>query len=156
RTEISLTRNLAEDAKAEALAEAGVNRAILVLLGVDDSIPLRVDGKPFAFAYDGGRVQVSMQDEGGKIDLNRAADAVLQGLFTSVGVSQDAAHHLVDAIADFRDADDLRHANGAEDTDHARARLPYNAKDAPFAATEELLRVNGMTPDVYVRVAPYV
>jgi general secretion pathway protein K len=156
RTEIALTRNLAEDAKAEALAEAGVNRAILVLLGLDDSIAWRADGTPFAFEYGGGIVQVSMQDEGGKIDLNRAGDAVLQGLFTSLGVNQDAAQHLVDAIADFRDADGLKHVNGAEDAEYARAGLPYDAKDAPFAATEELLQVFGMTPEIYARVAPLV
>jgi general secretion pathway protein K len=153
RTEIALTRNLAEDAKAEALIEAGVNRSILVLLGLDESIPWRVDGTPFAFDYGGGIVQVSIQDEGGKIDLNRSGDAVLRGLFTSVGVGQDAAQHLVDAIADFRDADRLRHVNGAEDA-YARAGLP--SKDAPFAATEELLQVYGMTPEIYARVVPYV
>jgi general secretion pathway protein K len=156
RTEIALTRNLAEEAKAEALAEAGVNRAMLVLLGLDETLPWRVDGTAFAFDYDGGTVRVSLQDEGGKIDLNRAGDAVLQGLFASVGVGQDAAQHLVDAIADFRDADGLRHLNGAEDTDYARAGLPYDAKDAPFAATEELRQVFGMTPELYARVAPYV
>ena len=156
RTEIALTRNLAEEAKAEALAEAGVNRAILVLLGLDETIPWRVDGSAFAFDYSGGTVRVSLQDEGGKIDLNRAGDAVLQGLFTSVGVGQDAAQHLVDAIADFRDADGLRHLNGAEDAEYAKAGLPYDAKDAPFAATEELLQVFGMTPELYARVAPYV
>ena len=156
RTEIALTRNLAEEAKAEALAEAGVNRAILILLGLDETIPWRVDGGAFAFDYGGGTVRVSLQDEGGKIDLNRAGDAVLQGLFTSVGVGQDAAQHLVDAIADFRDADGLRHLNGAEDAEYARAGLPYDAKDAPFAATEELLQVFGMTPEIYAHVAPYV
>ena len=156
RTEIALTRNLAEEAKAEALAEAGVNRAILVLLGLDETIPWRIDGTAFAFDYGGGTVRVSLQDEGGKIDLNRAGDAVLQGLFTSVGVGQDAAQHLVDAIADFRDADGLRHLNGAEDAEYAKAGLPYDAKDAPFAAKEELLQVFGMTPELYARVAPYV
>jgi general secretion pathway protein K len=153
RTEIALTRNLAEEAKAEALAEAGVNRAIVILLGLDDSVHWRVDGTPFAFAYAGGTVQVSLQDEGGKIDLNRAGDAVLQGLLTSVGVGPEAAQHLVDAIADFRDADDLRHVNGAEDAEYARAGLPYDAKDAPFAATDEL-QVFGMTPEIHARVAP--
>jgi general secretion pathway protein K len=156
RTEIALTRNLAAEAKAEALAEAGVNRAILILLGLDDTIPWRVDGTAIAFSYGGGTVQLSLQDEGGKIDLNRAGDTVLQGLFTSVGVGQDAAQHLVDAIADFRDADGLRHLNGAEDAEYARAGLPYDAKDAPFAATDELLQVFGMTPELYARVAPYV
>jgi general secretion pathway protein K len=157
RTEIALTRNLAEEAKAEALAEAGVSRAILVLLGLDETIPWRVDGTAFAFDYAGGTVRVSVQDEGGKIDLNRAGDAVLQGLFTSVGgVAPERAQHLVDAIADFRDADGLRHLNGAEDAEYARAGLPYDAKDAPFAAAEELLQVFGMTPEIYGRVAPYV
>jgi general secretion pathway protein K len=156
RTEIALTRNLAAEAKAEALAEAGVNRAILILLGLDDTIPWRVDGTAIAFGYGGGTVQLSLQDEGGKIDLNRAGDTVLQGLFTSVGVGQDAAQHLVDAVADFRDADGLRHLNGAEDAEYARAGLPYDAKDAPFAATDELLQVFGMTPEIYARVAPYV
>lgn len=160
RTEIALTRNLEEDAQAEALAEAGVNRAILVLLGLDmgfdPTLPWRVDGTPFALEYGGGTMQVSIQDEGGKIDLNRAGDAVLQGLFISVGVAPEAAQHLADAIADFRDADDLGHVNGAEDTDYARAGLPYDAKDAPFAATEELLEVLGMTPEIYARVAPSI
>ncbi len=156
RTEIALTRNLAEEAKAEALAEAGVSRAMLALLGLDETMPWQVDGTPFAFEYGGGTVQLSMQDEGGKIDLNRARDAVLQGLFTSVEVAPEAAQHLVDAIADFRDADSLRHANGAEDADYAKAGLPYDAKDAPFEATEELLQVLGMTPEIYARVAPYI
>jgi general secretion pathway protein K len=156
RTEIALTRNLTEEAKADALAEAGINRAILVLLGLDESIPWRVDGTPFAFTYGDGTVQVLMRDEGGKIDLNRANDAVLQALFISVGVGQEAAQHLVDAIADFRDADSLKHVNGAEDPEYARAGLPYDAKDAPFAATEELQQVFGMTPEIYARVAPYV
>src|SRR5207244_5133939 len=97
-----------------------------------------------------------MQDEGGKIDLNRSAGSVLQGLFTSVGVAPASAERLADAIADFRDADNLRRPNGAEDADYAAANLPYDAKDAPFATTEELLQVLGMTRALYDRVAPLI
>lgn len=156
RGRLALTRNLAEEAKAEALAEAGVNRAMLVLLGLDESVPWRVDGGSFSFNFAGGQVRVTLQDEGGKIDLNRAADAVLQGLFTSVGVEPDQAQRLADAVADFRDADDLRRLNGAEDPDYAAAGLPADAKDAPFAAIEEFQQVLGVTPELYRSVAPLV
>lgn len=156
RSGLALARNLAEEAKAEALAEAGVNRAMLVLLGLDDTIPWRVDGGSFSFDLGGGSVRVTLQDEGGKIDLNRAADAVLQGLFTSVGVAPDQAQRLADAVADFRDADDLRRLNGAEDPDYAAAGLPVDAKDGPFAAVEELQQVLGMTESLYRSVAPLI
>jgi general secretion pathway protein K len=157
RTELALVRNLDGEARADALAEAGVNRAILILLGLDTSVPWRVDGTPIELtSADGSVVRILIQDEGGKIDLNRSAGTVLQSLFVTVGLAPDAAQHLADAVIDFRDADELRQVNGAEDADYASAGLRHDAKDAPFASTEELLQVLGMTPDLYERVAPLV
>jgi hypothetical protein len=78
RTQIALTQNLAEEAKAEALAEAGVNRAVLVLLGLDESIPWRVDGTPFAFEYGGGIVQVSMRS---RVLTNTLRNAIAHSFF---------------------------------------------------------------------------
>ena len=156
RVAVNLARNDIENAKAEAIADAGINRAELGLLGLDAALPWSVDGTPYSFAFADGTVTVSMQDEGGKIDLNRSAGPVLQGLFTSVGVAPEAASHLADAISDFRDADNLRRLNGAEDADYAAANLPYDAKDAPFATTEELQQVLGMTRPLYDRVAPLI
>ncbi len=199
RTETMLARNLIENAKAEALADAGVYRAVhellapksegvlspqilkLLTLGSDTAAARRrierdlrsklgqtpqaetegpfvdgwrTDGTVYAWPFGGGRVSVSIQDEDGKIDLNTAADELLRGLFLSVGLDDDASAALVDAIADFRDGDDLHRLNGAEDRDYAGAGLPYGAKDAPFEAVEELQQVLGMTPAVYRRVAP--
>ncbi|HTO81980.1 MAG TPA: hypothetical protein VMQ73_07080 [Methylomirabilota bacterium] len=156
RVEVNLTRNSIENAKAEALADAGVNRAILGILGLDKSLPWAVDGTPYVLDLTGGTVTVAMQDEGGKIDLNRSANQVLQGLFTSVGVAPENAARLADAIADFRDADSLRRPNGAEAADYAAANLPYGPKNAPFATTEELLQVLGMTRPLFERVAPLI
>ena len=54
-------------------------------------------------------------DETAKIDLNAAGEVLLRGLFTSVGgADPDLALRLVDAVMDWRDADDLRRPNGAE------------------------------------------
>jgi general secretion pathway protein K len=156
RTELALVRNLESEAKADALAEAGVNRAILILLGLDSSVPWRVDGTPIELASVDGVVRIVIQDEGGKIDINRSADAVLEALFAQVGVAAEAAEHLADAILDFRDADNLRQLNGAEDAEYVAAGLRHDAKDAPFASTEELLQVLGMTPDLFERLEPLV
>ena len=181
RSQANLVRNLVENAKAEALADGGVYRAILGLLeplsrqrlperrpeleqvllpepgdtlGPETDHGWRVDGTVYVWPFGGGRVWVSIQDEGGKIDLNAAPDELLRGLFLSVGLDEDASAALVDAIVDFRDEDDLRRLNGAEDRDYAATGLPWGAKDAPFEAIEELQRVLGMTPVLYEAVAP--
>ena len=154
RTEINLARNLVENAQAEALADAGVHLAILALLDPDPAKRPRADGTPFQVMFGGAEITVSVQDEGGKIDLNRAPDELLRGLFVSLGVEAAEADALVDAIADFRDADDLLRLNGAEDRDYEDAGLPWGAKDAPFEAVEELRQVIGMTAELYRLVAP--
>jgi general secretion pathway protein K len=156
RIEVNLTRNLIEEAKAEAMADAGISRAMLGLVATDDAAFWRPDGTPYDFAFADGFVRVTLQDESGKIDLNRSAGPVLQALFEAAGLAPPQAQQLVDAMADYRDADHLRHANGAEDADYAAAGLSYDAKDAPFAMTEELLQVPGVTRELFDRVAPYV
>ncbi|MCH8184451.1 MAG: general secretion pathway protein GspK [Proteobacteria bacterium] len=101
-------------------------------------------------------LRIVIEDEAGKVDLNRAPDQLLVDLFVAVGVGDQRASELVDAIVDFRDRDNLRRLNGAEDGDYERAGLPYGAKDAPFEAIEELQRVLGMTRALYRAVAPSI
>lgn len=86
RTEVTLARNLVEDAKAGALAAAGVNRAIAGLMEGDTASPWREDGTVYAWVYGGGEVRISVRDEGGKLDLNRAPDRQLVGLFRAAGL----------------------------------------------------------------------
>ncbi len=154
RTEINLTRNLVENATAEALADAGVHRAILGLLLPSEAAYWRGDGTVYAWRFGSGEVRISIQDEGGKIDLNRAAVELVARLFVAVGLDAQESAVLADRIADFRDPDDLRRLNGAEDRDYADNDLSYGAKDALFEAVEELQQVLGMTRALYDRVAP--
>ncbi len=154
RTDINLTRNLIDNAKAEALADAGVFQAIAGLFAPVHQGGWRVDGTVYAWAYGGGEIRVSVQDEGGKIDLNAGQDVLLRILFQSLGLEDQESNALADAIVDFRDPDDLRRLNGAEDADYALAGLAHDAKDAPFRAVEELHQVLGMTPALYDRIAP--
>ena len=156
RTEVRLARNALDNARAEALADAGVYRAIYELLGPNDGTKWRVDGRVYQIEFHEGVVRVSIQDEGGKIDLNHARDEHLRRLFQLVGLDDREAGALVDAIVDFRDEDNLHRLNGAEDTDYEAAGLAYGAKDAPFEAVEELRQVMGMTWEIFRKVAPYL
>lgn len=155
RTDVTLTYNALESAKAELLAEAGLHRTILGLLATDEEgKQWRVDGSIYGWRFDGGDIRVSVQDEGGKIDLNAAQNDLLRALFLSAEVDPDLADTLVDSILDFRDPDDLRHHSGAEDDDYAAAGLKHDAKDGPFDSIEELNQVYGMTAALYEQVAP--
>ena len=154
RTEVNLARNEAESARAEAMADAGVNAAILGLLTNNPQREWRVDGTVYAWRFEGGELRANAWDEGGKIDLNVGSNAVLKSLFEAAGVDADKAAALVDAIVDFRDPNDLRQLNGAEDQDYHAAGLPYGAKDAPFETVDELRQVLGMTPALFDTVAP--
>ena len=156
RTDIQMAFNVSENAKARALAEAGVNRAALALLETQAENRWRADGTVYPYAFGGGKIRISIHDEGGKIDLNKGRDEHLRRLFVLVGLDQDASSALVDAIADFRDADDLTRLNGAEDRDYRAAGLSHEAKDAPFEAAEELRLVLGTTPEIYENVRPFV
>jgi general secretion pathway protein K len=98
-------------------------------------------------------ISANATDESGKIDLNAAPDVLLKNLFQSVGVDADTAMHLVDAIGDWKDADDLRRPYGAESADYKAAGLSYGPANAPFESVAELQRVLGMTPAIYAAVA---
>ncbi len=207
RTEVNVVRNQIENAQAEALAEAGLARALLGLLAGRHAIdfgdglerlrgepggepggelgdgepragasadpeagqalagePWRADGTVYAWRFGGGALRISVHSEAGKIDLNAADQALLRGLFRvaawtgpdgeAAGLDRAEADALVDAIRDFADPDDLTRLNGAEDPDYRAAGLPWGAKDAPFAAVEELQQVLGMTAPLYRAVAP--
>lgn len=135
-----------------AIAEAGINLAVLSLVTGEATRRGWVNGMPRELIFEGIPITVAIQDEAGKIDLNTSADIWLQKLFTSVGVSTGRAEALVDAIADYRDPDDLRRASGAEIEDYRAAGRASGPKNAPFELIEELSDVLGMTTELFKQV----
>jgi general secretion pathway protein K len=154
RTEVTLARNLVENAKAKALADAGVHAAMLGLHRREVEKRWRADGTVYSMASGEGEVSIVINDEAGKIDLNAAPDELIQGLLVAVGLEEGEAQALTAAIADFRDADDETHLGGAEDAEYRAAGLAWGPKNKPFDAVEELHQVLGMTREVYALAAP--
>jgi general secretion pathway protein K len=156
RTEARLARNQLENAKAQALADGGVQRAVLGLLELEPESVWRADGRVYGFALGEGEVEISIRDEDGKIDLNEAPLELLAGLFTALGLEPEGAQALAERIGDFRDPDHDPLSLGAEDPAYVAAGLAEGAADRPFVNEAELVRVLGMTEDLYRRIQPHV
>jgi general secretion pathway protein K len=155
-----IARNMADDAATRAAADAGIQRAILDLVSSPNVLTqtrkFHADGTVYTWRFANCLVRLSVQDERGKIDLNQAPEMLLAALFESVGIDRSRAQSLGDAIADFRDADNLPRLSGAEEADYRSGGAAWAPKNAPFQSVEELQQVLGMTPQIYARVAPYL
>jgi general secretion pathway protein K len=158
QTTARAARNLVENAKARAAADAGVQRSILDLLnqlmmtGYKTAFPS--DGTEYMWRFADSAVRITVHDEASKVDLNRAPEDVIAAYFGSKGISVDRAKSLAAAIADFRDSDDFPRLGGAEQADYQAAGLAWGPKNAPFEGVEELSEVLGMTPEIYDLVSP--
>jgi general secretion pathway protein K len=157
RSETLVVRNSVSMARAEAIADAGVNRAVFEMYRIGNPTDgWKRDGTRYDWTFDGAAVKVEMRDESAKIDINAAADLLLRGLLVNAGVADDEAVKIVDAILDWRDADSLKRPNGAEEPEYRAAGLTYRPANAPFQAIEELQLVLGMRPEIYRRIAPLI
>jgi general secretion pathway protein K len=157
RTEAMVIGNSISMARAEAIAGAGVQRAIFEIYRNDNSPEAwKRDGTAYGFEFDGVPVQVEIRDESAKIDINTAFEPLLRGLLVTSGLPDDEAARVLDAILDWRDPDSLKRPNGAEEPDYKAAGLSYKPANAPFQAIEELQLVLGMRPELYRRLAPHI
>ena len=156
RSQVKAAASTVGSSTAQGLADAGVQLAVLdLVLGRQDPAYQRrfgVGAKPFACdAGDGRRLAVSISDEAGKVDLNGAADRLLQALLVGVGASKG----LADAIIDFRDDDNIKRPQGAERDDYSAAGRP-GPKNAPFSAVEEIEQVLGVDAELAARLRPHI
>lgn len=156
RVETRLAHNHLDTARARALVEAGVNRAIMELFVSNASERWRFDGSVYEFEFDGSRVQAAIRNATGLIDLNTAQAPLLLTVLDGLGVDEPTALGLADAILDWRDPDNLLHLHGAEDRDYRHAGLEWEARDGPFTSIDELRYVMGMTKEIFLRLAPYL
>lgn len=154
RGHVRLMGNLTTRSEAGALADAGVYRGMYELFkSPTDGARWMPDGRPYEFQLSAGKITVSMLDEAAYIDLNVAPEKLLSGLLVSIGVAEDQAAILVDAILDWRDPDDLTRPSGAERDEYLAAGRDYGPANARFRTVDELKRVLGVTPELYDKIA---
>jgi len=156
RTENLTTRFLFDATRARYAAEAGLSLAVYQLRRPDPLNRWVADGRVYEGTFDDAKLEISIVDEAGKVDINVADEATLFALMQAVGVEEPRARKLVDAIMDWRDADDLVRANGAEKLDYQAAGLSWEPANTGFQTTGQIQQVLGMTYEIYERLAPYI
>ncbi len=102
-----------------------------------------------------GRFQVVVADLNARIDLNAAGEGVLRALFQDL-FGQGHGSALLDALQDWKDADDAPRPEGAEAGEYLEEESPFLPRNGPLQRLDELSRIQGFTESVTTRLAPYV
>lgn len=169
RTEVDIWSNYKDEIKSYFIARAGIERAIIELqrmkavnvtstevkedtVEVKEDAVWRTDGTPHEIAFHEGNFKVIIEDEAGKLDINKSTEDDLGSLLVGLGVPAEDIDIIVDSIMDWRDKDDLHHLNGAEKEYYEALPEPYTCKNGDFDTIEELLLVRGMTRELYEKL----
>ncbi len=154
RSEALSARNALSLAQARAAADGAIERMAFELSRPRYPTAWASDGQPRRWRDGDVDIVASGVDESSRIDVNAAPDALLKGLVEQVGgADPEIAARIVDGILDWRDPDEAKRPNGAEEADYRQAGLPQRPPNAPFETVSEVARVLGMTPAIYTRIA---
>jgi general secretion pathway protein K len=119
-------------------------------------------GDPWMFAdslfsgpvyIDSIRVDVQARDLGTQLNINLADVDQLKAFFAFVLGDYAKADQLAATIVDWRDLDDTPQVDGDEVDGYVKKGLLAIPTNANFRRIEDLLMVEGMTPEIYARVA---
>jgi general secretion pathway protein K len=101
-------------------------------------------------------VDVAALDLGTQLNINSMGEQQLRTFFSFALRDFATADKIAQAVLDWRDADSIPRSNGAERDDYirdGRLALPTNQT---FREVSDILNVDGMTPEIYARVSPYL
>ncbi len=165
RVETDAARNFRDETSAYYIATAGIQMALNEISEGSDFVMIDGNGRlAFVKIEDGdikpveakreldlgeGRVAYSIYDEKGKININTASWETVETLLMLSGVEKAQSDIIVDSIVDWGDVDHEHHLNGAESDYYISLPTPYEAKNGPMDAVEELLLVQGMNPRIF-------
>ena len=155
RSETERTETNVDDTKAYFLARGGIERAAMHVFwsrmySSETGEPLYYGpGMPtMDLAFPGGEVRVEIIPENSRLSLNGSLPVTLLRLLEALGVAPDRATQITAAIVDWRSPADPMHPSPF-DAFYSAQRPTFLARHASFQENEELLLVQGMTPDIY-------
>jgi len=148
RREATVARFQVDATQARAAAEAGIRIAMLGLLDNDPDRRWHADGRAYQLSFGDAALEISVSAETGRIDLNAADPILIEGALRVAGVSDEGEQTaLRDAIVDWR---------GGSGRGSKPFANPDEDRTGPFLATEDLLKVPGVSPRLFARLAPLV
>jgi len=138
--------------QASLIAEGAIHRAILSLVDPSDPLRWHIDGTPQTLNILGHDVNIRIESEAGKIDLNAAPPSVLVALFRFAQLSASDSETLADRVVAWRSPI----PSGAVDSTtniYRDAGRSYGPRHGSFRSVGELRMVLGMTDAVQAALA---
>ncbi|MBL6936610.1 MAG: general secretion pathway protein GspK [Alphaproteobacteria bacterium] len=148
-TSAKIEKNAWTQIEVRNAADTAVQSTIMSLF--DPGKPLALDGRVQRSRVGGTALAVSIQDEGGLIDLNHASVGLLKTLVKAGGVDAEAADTLVARIVYWRSPPQEDSSLAGDDDGGDRSFRPRRGS---FQSLDELKLVPGLSPEIYDRIAP--
>jgi general secretion pathway protein K len=95
-------------------------------------------------------IEVTVQDTSGLLNASSPNASILANFTQQYAGSEALGMSIAAALADWQDRDDIARLDGAEQADYASG----DVRNGPLQYSEELLFVQGMTPQLYANIAP--
>lgn len=153
RAEVERTENSLQGLRAEYLARAGLDRALnYMMYGPGPRWP---DGRPrfweigipfFRFQFPAGDVVVELIPETSKLSVNDGKPEELLRLMVAMGLPPGQAQQIAMAIVDWRSPSPQ---GSPFDALYLAATPSFRAPHASLQQIEELLSIQGVTPELY-------
>jgi general secretion pathway protein K len=150
-----LEANAWRQLQAEVTADAATVRGILMLFDPQTHRAGGLYGAATPFQFEGAAVEIAIQDEFGKIDINAASIDLLRALLVAADYSPADADVTANRIVEWRDANSSR-PMGAIEQEYRRAGLSYAPRGLPFQSKNELKLVLGMTDESFEKLGPAI
>ncbi len=90
--------NLIQAAKAEALADGGLQMALAALARSETNDPWPIDGTPREVQLEDAVIRIEIRDEGKKLNLNSASRQELENVFLALGKTPDEARSMAEIV----------------------------------------------------------
>jgi general secretion pathway protein K len=148
RTEGEAARNAADSGRAYYFARSGINRAVALFSSLP---PEEALGRGLSDVTEGEGYEVSVEDEGGKIDVNAASAGWIRGALESAGVGAAEAAGVAAAIVEWRSPEGSE-GDGAPAAPRGADGGEERPRRGKIASLDELRHVRGVTPGLYRRV----
>jgi general secretion pathway protein K len=135
-----------DDTRAYFIARGAIERAGLRMQWGNDFFRRGLPAMDLPFA--GAQVRVEIVPESSKLGLNQATPEDLLRLLLALGAPPDRAGAITEAIVDWRTPLSSLHSSPFDAFYLAQAPS-FLPRHSSFQESEELLLVNGITPDLY-------
>jgi len=96
-----------------------------------------------------GNFSLTITDLERKWNINIANEQIFENAFTIMGIDFAEMSSISGSILDWMDPDELTRPGGAESEDYLSLSPPYVCKDGPIDDIHELLRIQGITPEMF-------